>query len=41
VKTSDPNPPADRDVRQRAIERIDRSCVVEAGAGTGKTTRLV
>ena len=41
MKTSDPNPPADHDVRHRAIERIDRSCVVEAGAGTGKTTLLV
>ncbi len=33
--------PADHDVRRRIVECHDRPLVVEAGAGTGKTTLLV
>lgn len=33
--------PVDDEVRQRVVETLDRPIVVEAGAGTGKTTLLV
>ena len=33
--------PADADVRRRAIETLDRPLLIEAGAGTGKTTVLI
>jgi ATP-dependent exoDNAse (exonuclease V) beta subunit len=33
--------PVDRDARRRIVETLDRPLVVEAGAGTGKTTLLV
>lgn len=33
--------PVDADARRRAIETLDRPLLVEAGAGTGKTTLLV
>jgi ATP-dependent helicase/nuclease subunit A len=41
VKPVAPGQPVDQEVRRRVVERIDRGCVVEAGAGTGKTTLLV
>src|SRR3954462_3783632 len=32
---------ADQDVRERLLTDLDRTFIVEAGAGTGKTTTLV
>jgi ATP-dependent exoDNAse (exonuclease V) beta subunit len=36
-----PERPSDQETRDRVTREIDRCCVVEAGAGTGKTTLLV
>ncbi len=39
--TAAPRPPVDQATRDRIVSGVDRSCLVEASAGTGKTRLLV
>ena len=39
--TGDRKPPVDQEAREAAVHERDRNVILDAGAGTGKTTTLV